>query len=139
MYGKKVRLRIVFITSVILIITLSIYIILKLLEDNVVYFKSPTEIKQTSQIIKKKIRVGGMVKKNSIILDNEKILFVITDYKNEVRVIFGGTVPNLFQEEKGVVAEGILQDNNLFIADKILAKHDENYMPPEIKESLGQK
>ena len=139
MYGKKVRLRIVFITSVILIITLSIYIILKLLEDNVVYFKSPTEIKQTSQIIKKKIRVGGMVKKNSIILDNEKILFVITDYKNEVRVIFAGTVPNLFQEEKGVVAEGILQDNNLFIADKILAKHDENYMPPEIKESLGQK
>ena len=139
MYGKKVRLRIVFITSVILTITLSIYIILKLLEDNVVYFKSPTEIKQTSQIIKKKIRVGGMVKKNSIILDNEKILFVITDYKNEVRVIFGGTVPNLFQEEKGVVAEGILQDNNLFIADKILAKHDENYMPPEIKESLGQK
>mgnify|MGYP001182921675 CR=1 FL=1 len=139
MYGKKVRLRIVFITSVILTITLSIYIILKLLEDNVVYFKSPTEIKQTSQIIKKKIRVGGMVKKNSIILDNEKILFVITDYKNEVRVIFAGTVPNLFQEEKGVVAEGILQDNNLFIADKILAKHDENYMPPEIKESLGQK
>ena len=139
MYGKKVRLRVVFITSIILTITLSIYIILKLLEDNVVYFKSPTEIKQTSQIIKKKIRVGGMVKKNSIILDNEKILFVITDYKNEVRVIFGGTVPNLFQEEKGVVAEGILQDNNLFIADKILAKHDENYMPPEIKESLGQK
>tara|TARA_B100000886_G_scaffold286047_1_gene210559 strand:- start:286 stop:705 length:420 start_codon:yes stop_codon:yes gene_type:complete len=139
MYGKKVRLRIVFITSVILTITLSIYIILKLLEDNVVYFKSPTEIKQTSQIIKKKIRVGGMVKKNSIILDKEKILFVITDYKNEVRVIFAGTVPNLFQEEKGVVAEGILQDNNLFIADKILAKHDENYMPPEIKESLGQK
>ena len=80
-----------------------------------------------------------MVKKNSIILDKEKILFVITDYKNEVRVIFAGTVPNLFQEEKGVVAEGILQDNNLFIADKILAKHDENYMPPEIKESLGQK
>ena len=139
MYGKKVRLRIVFITSVILTITLSIYIILKLLEDNVVYFKSPTEIKQSSENITKKIRVGGMVKKNSIILDKEKILFVITDYKNEVRVIFAGTVPNLFQEEKGVVAEGILQDNNLFIADKILAKHDENYMPPEIKESLGQK
>ena len=70
---------------------------------------------------------------------NEKILFIITDFKNEINVIFAGTVPNLFQEEKGVVAEGVLQDNNLFIADKILAKHDENYMPPEVKESLEQK
>ena len=80
-----------------------------------------------------------MVKKDSIALDNEKILFIITDFKNEINVIFAGTVPNLFQEEKGVVAEGVLQDNNLFIADKILAKHDENYMPPEVKESLEQK
>ena len=106
---------------------------------NVVYFKSPTEIKQSSENITKKIRVGGMVKKDSIALDNEKILFIITDFQNEINVIFAGTVPNLFQEEKGVVAEGILQDNNLFIADKILAKHDENYMPPEVKESLEQK
>ena len=139
MYGKKVRLRVVFITSIILTITLSIYIILKLLEDNVVYFKSPTEIKQTSQIIKKKIRVGGMVKKNSITVDDQKVLFIITDFKNEINVIFVGTVPNLFQEEKGVVAEGVLEDKNLFIADKILAKHDENYMPPEVKKSLEQK
>ena len=139
MYGKKVRLRIVFIISILTIIILSVYIILKLLEDNVVYFKSPTEIKQSSENITKKIRVGGMVKKDSIALDNEKILFIITDFKNEINVIFAGTVPNLFQEEKGVVAEGILQDNNLFIADKILAKHDENYMPPEVKESLEQK
>ena len=136
MYGKKVRLRIVFIISILTIIILSVYIILKLLEDNVVYFKSPTEIKQSSENITKKIRVGGMVKKDSIALDNEKILFIITDFKNEINVIFSGTVPNLFQEEKGVVAEGILQDNNLFFADKILAKHDENYMPPEVKESL---
>jgi len=139
MYGKKVRLRVVFVISILATIILSIYIILKLLEDNVVYFKSPTEIKQFSQSIQKKIRVGGMVKKDSITLDNEKILFVITDYKNEINVIFSGTVPNLFQEEKGVVAEGILKDNNLFIADKILAKHDENYMPPEVKKSLEQK
>ena len=139
MYGKKVRLRIVFIISILTIIILSVYIILKLLEDNVVYFKSPTEIKQSSENITKKIRVGGMVKKDSIALDNEKILFIITDFKNEINVIFAGTVPNLFQEEKGVVAEGILQDNNLFIADKILAKHDENYMPPEVKEALGEK
>ena len=138
MYGKKVRLRIVFITSILVSIILMVYIILKLLEDDVVYFKSPTEIKLSSQSITKKIRVGGMVKKDSIILNNEKIKFIITDFKNEINVIFGGTVPNLFQEEKGVVAEGILQDNNLFIADKILAKHDENYMPPEVKESLGK-
>ena len=136
MYGKKVRLRIIFIISVLTAIALSIYIVLKLLEDNVVYFKSPTEIKQSTENIKEKIRVGGMVKKNSISLDNEKIFFVITDFKNEINVIFSGSVPNLFQEEKGVVAEGILQDNNLFFADKILAKHDENYMPPEVKESL---
>ncbi len=139
MYGKKVRLRIVFIISILTIIILSVYIILKLLEDDVVYFKSPTEIKQSSENITKKIRVGGMVKKDSITLDNKKIFFIITDFKNEISVIFAGTVPNLFQEEKGVVAEGILQDNNLFIADKILAKHDENYMPPEVKESLEQK
>ena len=139
MYGKKVRLRIVFILSVLVTIILSIYIILKLLEDDVVYFKSPTEIKQLSGSITKKIRVGGMVKKDSITLDNEKILFVITDFKSEINVIFAGTVPNLFQEEKGVVAEGFLDDKNLFVADKILAKHDENYMPPEVKESLEQK
>ena len=136
MYGKKVRLRIVFIISILTIIILSVYIILKLLEDDVVYFKSPTEIKQSSENITKKIRVGGMVKKDSITLDNKKIFFIITDFKNEINVIFAGTVPNLFQEEKGVVAEGILQDNNLFFADKILAKYDENYMPPEVKESL---
>ncbi|MFL2895780.1 MAG: cytochrome c maturation protein CcmE [Candidatus Pelagibacter sp.] len=139
MYGKKVRLRIVFIISILTIIILSVYIILKLLENDIVYFKSPTEIKQSSENITKKIRVGGMVKKDSITLDNKKIFFIITDFKNEINVIFAGTVPNLFQEEKGVVAEGILQDNNLFIADKILAKHDENYMPPEVKESLEQK
>ena len=139
MYGKKVRLRIIFVISILTTIILSVYIVLKLLEDDVVYFKSPTEIKQLSGSITKKIRVGGMVKKNSITVDNQKVLFIITDFKNEINVIFVGTVPNLFQEEKGVVAEGILEDRNLFIADKILAKHDENYMPPEVKKSLEQK
>ena len=139
MYGKKVRLRIIFIISLLTTIILSIYIILKLLEDDVVYFKSPTEIKLSQEKITKKIRVGGMVKKNSVILENEKILFIITDFRNEINVIFAGTIPNLFQEEKGVVAEGVLEDKNLFIADKILAKHYENYMPPEVKESLKQK
>ena len=139
MYGKKVRLRIIFVISILTTIILSVYIVLRLLEDDVVYFKSPTEIKQSSESITKKIRVGGMVKKNSITVDNQKVLFIITDFKNEINVIFVGTVPNLFQEEKGVVAEGVLEDRNLFIADKILAKHDENYMPPEVKKSLEQK
>ena len=136
MYGKKVRLRIVFIISVLTTIILSIYIILKLLEDDVVYFKSPTEIKQLSGSITKKIRVGGMVKKNSISIDEKEIKFIVTDFKNEIVVSYIGTVPNLFLEGKGVVAEGKLQDKNFFIADRILAKHDEKYMPPELKDLM---
>ena len=137
MYGKKVKLRIIFISSVFITLILSVYIILKLLDDNIVYFKSPTEIKQLSEIDKKKIRVGGMVKKDSINFEQESISFIITDFKNDLAVSFSGSVPNLFQEEKGVVAEGFLKDQNFFVADKILAKHDENYMPPEVSKSLG--
>ena len=136
MYGKKVKLRIIFISSVFITLILSVYIILKLLDDNIVYFKSPTEIKQLSEIDKKKIRVGGMVKKDSINFEKESISFIITDFKNDLAVTFSGSVPNLFQEEKGVVAEGFLKDQNFFVADKILAKHDENYMPPEVSKSL---
>ena len=137
MYGKKVKLRIIFISSVFITLILSVYIILKLLDDNIVYFKSPTEIKQLSEIDKKKIRVGGMVKKDSINFEKESISFIITDFKNDLAVTFSGSVPNLFQEEKGVVAEGFLKDQNFFVAEKILAKHDENYMPPEVSKSLG--
>ena len=138
MYRKKVKLRIIFISSVFITLILSVYIILKLLDDNIVYFKSPTEIKQLSEIDKKKIRVGGMVKKDSINFEKESISFIITDFKNDLAVTFSGSVPNLFQEEKGVVAEGFLKDQNFFVADKILAKHDENYMPPEVKEALKE-
>ena len=138
MYGKKVKLRIIFISSVFITLILSVYIILKLLDDNIVYFKSPTEIKQLSEIDKKKIRVGGMVKKDSINFEQESISFIITDFKNDLAVTFSGSVPNLFQEEKGVVAEGFLKDQNFFVADKILAKHDENYMPPEVSEALKE-
>ena len=137
MYRKKVKLRIIFISSVFITLILSVYIILKLLDDNIVYFKSPTEIKQLSELDKKKIRVGGMVKKDSINFEKESISFIITDFKNDLAVTFSGSVPNLFQEEKGVVAEGFLKDQNFFVADKILAKHDENYMPPEVIKSLG--
>ena len=99
----------------------------------------PTEIKQLSELETKKIRVGGMVKKNSIITNDSEINFVITDFNNEINVMYSGLVPNLFQENKGVVAEGFLQDKNYLRAVKILAKHDENYMPPEVKEALGEK
>ena len=138
MYGKKVKFRIIFLSLLLISSALLIFIILKLLEDNVVYFKSPTEIKMLTKSVENKLRVGGMVKKDSVVLKEESITFIITDFKNEINVTFSGSVPNLFQEEKGVVAEGIMKDKNYFIADKILAKHDENYMPPEVKKSLGE-
>ena len=139
MYGKKVKLRILFISLLLISVVLSIYLILKSLEENVVYFLSPTEIKSLVQIENKKIRVGGMVKNNSIIIDSENVNFIITDFKNEINVNYSGPVPNLFEEGKGVVAEGFLKDQSFLIAEKILAKHDENYMPPEVAESLKDK
>ena len=139
MYGKKVKLRILFIAAFTAIIILSIYLILKSLEENVVYFLSPSEIKDLSEINPKKIRVGGMVKKHSIRVNSKEINFIITDFKNQITVSYTGAVPNLFEEEKGVVAEGYLKDRSYLKATKILAKHDENYMPPEVKEALGEK
>ena len=134
MYGRKVKLRFIFILSILAIIGLSVYLILKSLEENVVYFQSPSEIKDVVEFDKKKIRVGGMVKKNSVSMNSNEISFVITDFKNEINVIYTGAVPNLFEEGKGVVAEGFVKDRNFFLASKILAKHDENYMPPEVKQ-----
>ena len=139
MYGKKVKLRVLFLFLVLASIFLSIYLILKSLEKNVVYFLSPSEIKNLSEIKKEKIRVGGMVKNESISIEANKIYFIITDFKNEINVSYSGSVPNLFEENKGVVAEGFLKDRNYLSATKILAKHDENYMPPEVKEALGDK
>ena len=137
MYGRKVKLRFSFIIIILLILSLSIFLILKSLEENVVYFISPTEIKNLSEIdITKRIRVGGMVKEETIKLNQNQIRFVITDFKNEINVIYSGAVPNLFSEGKGDVAEGYLKDRNFFNAKKILAKHDEKYMPPEVKEAL---
>ena len=139
MYGRKVRLRLSFILLILTILILSLFLILKSLEENVVYFQSPTEIKILSEVNKKKIRVGGMVKVNSIFMEKKEIKFIITDLKNEINVTYSGVVPNLFTEGKGVVAEGYLEDKNFFLATKILAKHDENYMPPEVKEALEEK
>ena len=139
MYGKKVKLRALFIFLLLVSVILSIFLVLKSLEENVVYFLSPTEIKNLPEINNKKIRIGGMVKSQSIIVNSDKVIFIVTDFKNEINVIYSGLVPNLFEEGKGVVAEGFLKDRNLLVADKILAKHDENYMPPEVKEALEGK
>ena len=134
MLTKKVKKRALVISLLIFTILISISYILVSLNKNILYFKSPTEIHHSQEInIKKKIRIGGMVKKNSLIVNDSEIKFVVTDFKNELNVSFSGTVPNLFSEGKGVVAEGKLQDRKYFIADRILAKHDENYMPPELK------
>ena len=139
MYGKKVKLRILFLFLVFASVILSVYLILKSLEENVIYFLSPTEIKNLAEINSDKIRVGGMVKNQSIKINSEKINFIITDFKHEINVTYSGAVPNLFSEGKGVVAEGYLKDRNYLNAVKILAKHDENYMPPELKEVIGEK
>ena len=137
MYGKKVKLRLLFLSFIFLIVALSVFLILKSLEENVVYFISPTEIKNLPEIDStKRIRVGGMVKEESIKLNQNEVGFIITDFKNEINVAYSGAVPNLFSEGKGVVAEGYLKDRSFFNAKKILAKHDENYMPPEVKEAL---
>ena len=139
MYGKKVKLRALFISLLLVSVILSIFLVLKSLEENVVYFLSPTEIKNLSEINNKKIRIGGMVKNQSIIVNSYKVIFIVTDFKNEISVSYSGSVPNLFEEGKGVVAEGFLKDRSFLVADKILAKHDENYMPPEVKEALEGK
>ena len=139
MYGRKVKLRFFFVLLILATLALSVFLLIKSLEENVIFFKSPTEIKTSSEISKKKIRVGGMVKKDSITIISNEIKFIVTDFKNEINVVYSGVVPNLFAEEKGVVAEGYLKDKNFFLATKILAKHDENYMPPEVKAALEEK
>ena len=139
MIGKKVKLRITFLLLSFVSLILIVYLIIKSLEENVVYFQSPSEIKNVAEFDKKKIRVGGMVKKNSVSMNSNEISFIITDFKNEINVIYTGAVPNLFEEGKGVVAEGFVRDRNFFLASKILAKHDENYMPPEVKAALKEK
>jgi len=137
MLGKKVRSRIFLFTILAITSAVIIFVILKSLEENVVYFFSPTEIYNKTDIsFEKKIRVGGLVKENSVKKENASINFIITDLKKEIIVSYKGLVPNLFSEGKGVIAEGKLKDKKYFVADKILAKHDENYMPPEVSKAL---
>ena len=139
MYGKKVKLRFLFLALILSSVVLTVFLVLQSLKENVVYFQSPSEIKSLIELDKKKMRVGGMVKEKSISINSNEVNFIITDFKNEINVIYSGAVPNLFAEGKGVVAEGFLKDKNYFKATKILAKHDENYMPPEVKEAIGDK
>ena len=139
MYGKKVKLRFAFLALILGSAILTVFLILQSLKDNVVYFQSPSEIKSLIELNKKKVRVGGMVKEQSVSINSDEVNFIITDFKSEINVVYSGAVPNLFAEGKGVVAEGFLKDKNYFTATKILAKHDENYMPPEVKEAIGDK
>ena len=139
MYGKKVKLRLVFLALILASVILTVFLVLQSLKENVVYFQSPSEIKSLIELNKKKIRVGGMVKEQSVFINSDEVNFIITDFENEINVVYSGAVPNLFAEGKGVVAEGFLKDKNYFTATKILAKHDENYMPPEVKEAIGDK
>ena len=137
MLGEKVKLRIAVLVLFLIVATVLVVFVLRSLEENVVYFFSPTEINDKENIsFNKTIRIGGLVKKNSINKEKNSINFVITDLNNEIVVSYSGSVPNLFSEEKGVVAEGKLKDKKYFIAEKILAKHDENYMPPEVSKAL---
>ena len=137
MLGKKVKSRIIFLVLLVLLATVVIFFILKSLEENVVYFFSPSEIYDKPNItFNEKIRIGGLVKEDSIVKEQTSIKFIITDLKREIIVSYSGPVPNLFSEGKGVVAEGELRDKKYFVANEILAKHDENYMPPEVKKAL---
>ena len=136
---KKVKKRASLLAVFLLMSIIGVFFILNALNKNILYFNSPTDIKESQDIdYNQKIRVGGMVKKDTLNIKDQEIIFIITDFKNEIKVSFKGTIPNLFSEEKGVVAEGKLRDKKFFIADRILAKHDENYMPPELKNIMKE-
>ena len=139
MLPKKVKKRASLLAIFLTASVIAIFLILQSLNKSILYFKSPTDIKISEDIdYDKKMRVGGMVKKNTLQINDSEIRFIVTDFKNEIKVSFSGTIPNLFSEGKGVVAEGKLKDKNFFIADRILAKHDENYMPPELKNIMKE-
>ena len=137
MLGKKAKKRAIFLALILLLSVVTIFLIFKSLEENIVYFFTPSEIYNKQNIsLNKTIRVGGLVKMDSIIKEQNSVKFIITDFKKEIIVSYSGLIPNLFSEGKGVIAEGELKDKKYFIAEKILAKHDENYMPPEVAKAL---
>ena len=137
MLPKKVKKRASLLAITLLISVIGIFFILQSLNKNILYFKSPTDIKNNQNInYDKKIRVGGMVKKGSLTKNGNKYSFTITDFKKNISVSYIGIKPNLFAEGQGAVVEGKLSTRNSLVASKILAKHDENYMPKEVADAL---
>ena len=137
----KRRKRATLLIILISITAVSIYLILWALRDNIVFFYSPSEIQQKINLKEidemSKLRLGGMVKESSIEqLNNGSINFIITDFDREMVVFYKGIIPDLFKEQQGVIAEGSINNEGIFIANSILAKHDENYMPPEVQDTL---
>ena len=137
MLHKRIKNRILFLILLIFTSSILVFLILNSLRNNILYFLTPSEIFSKEEVKKnERMRVGGMVKKDSLKINQREIEFIITDKKNEIIVKYSGAIPNLFVEGKGVIAEGSLKDKNFFVADKILAKHDENYLPPNLKENV---
>jgi cytochrome c-type biogenesis protein CcmE len=137
----KRKKRIYLISLFFITIATSIYLILWALRDNIVFFYSPSEIQQKINLKEidemSKLRLGGMVKESSIEqLNDGSINFIITDFDREMVVFYKGIIPDLFKEQQGVIAEGSINNEGIFIANSILAKHDENYMPPEVQDTL---
>jgi len=139
MLTKKIKTRLLYLISILIITLCFLVFVYFNLKQNILYFKTPSEIFKNNNVeTRTVVRVGGMVKKNSIQQTDKEIQFILTDYKKELIVVFNGAVPNLFSEERGAVVEGKLNDKKYLIADRILAKHDENYMPPQMKKILRE-
>ena len=138
---KQKNKRFLTLTILMVMISLGFFILLSNLRENIIFFYSPSEVFEKSFEKSKKIRVGGMVKVKSLRkkikeIDGrklEEISFIITDYNKEILILYVGILPDLFKEGQGVVVEGIVEGEGIFKATTVLAKHDENYMPPEIK------
>ena len=139
MFSKSAKNRLKFFILLLIAASIIIFFIYNNLKKNTVYFYAPQEIKNLSELPTNKVRLGGLVKEGSLKKNNNTYIFVITDFKNEILVEYNGLLPNLFVEGKSAVVEGLLKDKKYFIASTILAKHDENYMPPEVANALNQK
>ena len=136
MNSKYKRLLILFL--ILSILGVATKLVLMALEENIIYFYTPNELKKkygNVKNIENKIRIGGLVLEDSVVINKNESIFEITDKKDNIKVFFKGQLPDLFREGQGIVAEGILKDNKL-IANQVLAKHDENYMPPEVADAL---
>ena len=130
--------RILIVSFILIGISIAATLILTAFEENLMYFYSPTEIANGEAPKVRAFRIGGLVLTDSVKRNpnNLKVSFVLTDTVNEIKVIYDGILPDLFREGQGIVANGKMKSDNIFVADQVLAKHDENYMPPEVKKAL---